>query len=169
MATNCRKSLEQWELMQSEARVRDSTVLLEFARTGQLGFLALGASAQEVEDGMGKPSGVADSAARMAAYSDVQLGQSPSGIVGLISVEPDPFTGLVVLPPPLGSGMQTPAPGLEVFRAYLGRQGLGLESRELYTPGEFWWVVPGSEVSMAFDEQGELQTIASSDRDLLAW
>ncbi|WP_159053972.1 hypothetical protein [Streptomyces sp. AS58] len=145
------------------------TALLAFARTGQLGFLALGISAGDVAERMGKPDGVVEAAAPMHAYLDVQLGYSSRGILGLISVEPDPFTGTVRLPPPLGSGAPTPAPGLEDFFTHIREHSLEVERKELFVPGESWWLVQGSGVILEFDEEQVLRTVARSDTALLSW
>lgn len=143
----------------------DVEKVFEFASTGRLGPLAVGASVYEVMSVMGTPDGVTGELPAIYAYGDLQLGFSEDGILWHLAVEP---CGLkMVLPSPIGSGGEATAPSMSEFMSYLRRKGEGVVRCEPFVAGEYWWQISRSGVLLSFDDEGFLAAAHRSDSSLV--
>ncbi|WAL67747.1 hypothetical protein ORV05_08220 [Amycolatopsis cynarae] len=143
----------------------DVEKVFEFAGTGRLGSLTVGASVCEVLGIMGTPDGVTGELPAICAYGDLQLGFSGDGILWHLAVEPSGLA--MVLPSPIGSGDEATTPSMSEFMSHLRRKVERVVRCEPFVAGEYWWLISGSGVLLSFDDQGFLVAAHRSDPSLV--
>ncbi|WP_432928347.1 hypothetical protein ACQPZZ_01915 [Microbispora sp. CA-135349] len=143
-------------------------IFVEFAALGRLRSLSPGMSRSEVFKKLGRPDGSTsgfDADPYYAwCYEDLELGLTAAHHrVSYIAIEP---RGAHAELPALVHAGRVMTPRRDCFLATLRALKLTLGECEPFVPGESWWRVSESGVVLRFDDDGLLEAIHASDKQL---